>query len=85
MHEYGYEYDGLHRKKAELEVGNKVKVTKDTCKEYPLSDNGWKVGDRGKIVMIIKDHPGYNIVVAKGGDRNNTLGFSKDELEVIGE
>lgn len=64
-------------------VGRKVRVIKDTSEESPLVDNGWKIGDVGIIQMVLTDHPEYNIIVQRGEDPHDTLGFSIEELELI--
>lgn len=66
-------------------IGRKVKVIKDTSEDSPLSDNGWKIGDVGTILMVLNDHPEYNIIVKKDGtpeDSTETLGFNASELEL---
>lgn len=64
-------------------IGRKVRVVKDTSEDSPLSDNGWKIGDVGIIQMVLNDHPEYNIIVQRGEDSHDTLGFSIEELELL--
>jgi|AGFS01.1.fsa_nt_gi hypothetical protein len=64
-------------------IGKKVKVIQETSEDSPLADNGWKVGDVGVVTLVLTDHPEYNIIVQKGDDKYNTLGFSREELEVL--
>lgn len=64
-------------------IGRKVRVVKDTSEDSPLSDNGWKIGDVGIIQTVLNDHPEYNIIVQRGEDSHDTLGFSIEELELV--
>lgn len=64
-------------------VGRKVKVIQETCDDAPLAAHGWKVGDVGVVTQVINDHPEYNIIVQKGDDKHNTIGFSREELEIL--
>lgn len=64
-------------------IGRKVKVVQDTSEDSPLADNGWKIGDVGIVQMVLTDHPEYNIIVQRGEDSHDTLGFSIEELEFL--
>lgn len=85
MHDYGWEYEGLRHKKVpnEIRIGSKVRVIADTSEDSPLENSGWKIGDVGTVQQILTDHPEYNIIVEKDDDNYPTLGFSREELEII--
>ncbi|ATS93455.1 hypothetical protein P1A145kb_p055 [Pectobacterium phage DU_PP_I] len=67
---------------SKIGLGQSVRVIKEVSVDSPLEDNGWQVGDEG-IVILVNGQEEFGIIVARNSDRNDTLGFSAVELEVI--
>lgn len=67
---------------SKIKIGQSVRVIKEVSVDSPLEDNGWGIGDEG-IVILVDGQEEFGIIVAKGGDRMNTLGFNPVELEVL--